>query len=74
MITKWEKTGQTKAPISKVIEFFMNAQNPAKVQPKLKAGALSLFMKGRAKKTFEDTVDEDMKALDALPWDPNMRE
>jgi hypothetical protein len=141
MATKWERTGQTKAPISKAIEFFMNPENRAKVQPKLvkevkilsregdtitweqrsrrlgmnirsvtkhsldrasntfeiqvtdgpakgsimtralksiptgtevhctyslKAGALGLFMKGRAKKTFEDTVDEDMKALDAL--------
>jgi len=141
MTTVWEKTGQTKAPLPKAIEFFMKPENRAKVQPKLvkeikilkregdtitweqysrrmgisirsvakhsldrasntfevqvmdgpakgsvmtralksiptgtevhctycmKAGALGFFMKGSAKKTFEDTIDEDMKALDAL--------
>jgi hypothetical protein len=33
-------------------------------RPKL--GALGLFLKGRAKKGFEETVNEDLLALDAL--------
>jgi hypothetical protein len=30
-------------------------------------GALGFFAKGPARKTFENTVDEDAKAMDALP-------
>ncbi len=33
----------------------------------MELGALGFFVKGPAKKTFENTVDEDAKALDALP-------
>ncbi len=33
----------------------------------MELGGLGFFIKGPAKKTFENTVDEDIKALDALP-------
>ena len=138
----WEKTGQTKAPLSKVIEYFMNPENEAKNHPKLvgdiknirregntvtwdqrlvvmrmsfhsvvrtsldmatnttrtesiegsgkgttmiramretpmgtevhftydlKLGRLTrLLVEGRARRGFEETVDEDMRALDRL--------
>jgi len=137
----FEKTGQTKAPLPKAIEYYMNPQNLARVHPKLvkeikilskqgdtvtweqrmsimgmnlrsitksslnritntietqaisgtgrgtrmtrtmkeiatgtevnyvyspNLGTLAFFLKGRAKKGFEETVDEDLKALDAL--------
>jgi len=138
----WEKTGQTAAPLSKVIEYFMSPENEMKHHPKvakgienirkegdtviwdqrlvvmgmnfrsvvkstldratnsietqsisgagrgttmtrtmkeipagtevhwtydLKLGPLRrLFVGGRAKRVFEETVDEDLKALDEL--------
>ena len=33
MPTNWEKTGKTKAPISKVIDFYMHPENLPKVHP-----------------------------------------
>jgi len=32
-MTKWEKTGRTKAPLSKVIEYYMNPENSRKAAP-----------------------------------------
>jgi hypothetical protein len=137
----WEKTGQTRAPLSTVLEFFNDPRNRAKVQPdlvkevkvlaaegdsvtweqlssragigirsvvrqtldrgtntfevwvlkgpgkgsvltrslraiptgtevrcafSLQGGVLGVLLKGRARRTFEDTVDQDVRALDAL--------
>jgi hypothetical protein len=46
MTTKCEKTGQTRAPLSKAIEFFVNPENRAKVQPKLVKEIKILSSKG----------------------------
>jgi hypothetical protein len=35
MPTKWEKIGQTKAPLSRVIEYYMNPENIARIHPQL---------------------------------------
>ncbi len=141
MLTMWEKTGRTKAPLSRVIEYYMNPESIARVHPKLvrevkilsnegdmvtweqrlshmgmnlhsvvksslnkstnvieteviggtgkgtrmtrtmkeiptgtevhyaynpKLCALGFLVKGRAKRGFVKTVDEDLKALDTL--------
>ncbi len=141
MPAQWQKTGRTKASLSKVMEYYMNPENIARVHPRLvkevkiltregdtvtweqrlsimgmsirsvvrsslnratgiietqviggtgkgttmtrtikevptgteahysynpSLGALGPFVKGRAKRGFEETVDDDLKALDAL--------
>jgi hypothetical protein len=142
MTTKWEKTGQTRAPLSKAIEYYMNPENSRNSAPKfvreikilsregdtvtweqhsaimgmrlrsvvktslnrasntfetqamsgsgkgtimtrtlksiptgtevrytydMHLPVLGFLVRGRGKKIFEHTVDEDMKALDSVP-------
>ena len=42
----WEKTGQTKAPLPKVIEYFMSPENEAKNHPKLVGDIKNIHREG----------------------------
>jgi len=44
----WEKTGQTKAPLSMVIEYFMNPENEMKYHPKVAKGIENIRKEGDA--------------------------
>jgi carbon monoxide dehydrogenase subunit G len=46
MPTTWERTGQTKASLAKVIEYFMSPENSTKYHPKLVRGVTNVRKEG----------------------------